>query len=396
MSRKHEPLKTKYQNIFEIIASNSKKEYLARWTQQGRQYYFKNLTKKFGSTTAKQASTKLEEIKILIAKGEDPFEKNDDTDRLKKIRDIVLDEIRTRRASDDYRYNQEVSFLKHLDPLIGNMRLEDLTIKVIVDVFSKLQKTQGNATIENLKKALRPTLDYAADEGLIDKNPFDAIRVKKVTKTSRRNNKAPLKHRLLGSDNNRFLDTARAIYNGALHFEKNLERVYETEIPDREFQLVFLIVTMTGRRRGEVLAIRYEDITSYGTVKTSIETTKESVWEEYPLPQEVIDLLEPEGKGRIVPNITVSSYAKYIRKFIAKLDLPIHNDAKMTGHDSRNLFLTIMSKETKNPFLCDSALSHSDKKYEMLRTYYEPDISDYRELFEHYWDLLRGKRELTK
>ena len=59
--------------------------------------------------------------------------------------------------------------------------------------------------------------------------------------------------------------------------------------------------------------------------------------------------------------------------------------------DTRNLFLTIMSKETKNPFLCDTAISHDQSNYKMLLTYYEPDINDHIELFEWYWDLLRGR-----
>lgn len=142
-----------------------------------------------------------------------------------------------------------------------------------------------------------------------------------------------------------------------------------------------------------MLDIKYSDITEYGTVKTRIETTKTSVWEEYPLPKEVLEHLEPKGKGKILPTLSRSTYSTYIRKFIDGLDLPLHIDMKIDGHDTRNLFLTIMSKETKNPFLCDTALSHSKSKYKMLLTYYEPDLSDYIELFEHYWQLLRGERK---
>jgi hypothetical protein len=31
--------------------------------------------------------------------------------------------------------------------------------------------------------------------------------------------------------------------------------------------------------------------------------------------------------------------------------------------------------------------------YKMLLTYYEPDLQDYIELFEQYWELLRGKKQ---
>ncbi len=42
-----------------------------------------------------------------------------------------------------------------------------------------------------------------------------------------------------------------------------------------------------------------------------------------------------------------------------------------------------MSKETKNPYLYDSALSDSKSKYKMLSIYYQPDINDYIELFHN-------------
>ena len=83
-----------------------------------------------------------------------------------------------------------------------------------------------------------------------------------------------------------------------------------------------------------------------------------------------------------------------MRLLIDNLNIDIHHDMKLDGHDTRHLFLTIMSKETKNPLLCDSALSHSAKEYKMLLTYYEPDINDYTELFDWYWELLRGNKKL--
>jgi hypothetical protein len=41
-------------------------------------------------------------------------------------------------------------------------------------------------------------------------------------------------------------------------------------------------------------------------------------------------------------------------------------------------------------FFEDAALSHNKDNYKILLTYYEPDISDFKELFNLYWSLLRG------
>ena len=73
MARKNKLKKTRYSNIYEVTNSIGKKEFLATWKQHGRQYTEKNLTNLYGCTTANQASSKLNELKVLISQGEDPF-----------------------------------------------------------------------------------------------------------------------------------------------------------------------------------------------------------------------------------------------------------------------------------------------------------------------------------
>lgn len=389
MARKNQPVKTDYANIYEIKNAEGKIEYLATWTQKGRQYRQKNFTKLFGDTTAKQAETRLAEIKVLIRRGENPFKK-DDSDMQKSFSTLVLNEIRSRTVSKNYKYVQEKIYLKHLDKDMGRLKLDQITISVLDKVFRKLLNTHDIQTITNLKKTIRPTLDYAVDEKLIPSNPLNSLKIRKLTKSTKRSGKVPLKHRLLGKDNSKFLNIAKALYNAALHYTVGKEEL------DREFQITFLLACMAARRRSEILKIRYEDITPYNTIKTRPDTTKTDVFEEYPLPKEVINRLLPKGKGLLLPHITLESYSAHMRKLIDNLNLPIHADMKLDGHDTRNLFLTIMSKETKNPLLCDTAISHDHSKYNMLLTYYEPDINDYTELFEWYWDLIRGKKELLK
>jgi len=65
MARKHKVEKTKYSNIYKVENVEGKTEFLATWTQRGRQYPQKNLTNLFGCTTAKQASDKLDELRFL-------------------------------------------------------------------------------------------------------------------------------------------------------------------------------------------------------------------------------------------------------------------------------------------------------------------------------------------
>ncbi len=329
---------------------------------------------------------------LFIARGEDPFAKDNISDLKKSFTELVIKEIQDRQGSPEYKYIQEKIYMKHIAPIIGKKKLEEIDMNIIHDLFKKLQKTETDGTVINLKKTINPTLDYAVDEGLIEKNPLNTRKVKKLTKKTKSLGKVPLKHRLVGMDDSRYIETARKLYNAALNFTKESAGVSQGKIPDIELQIAFLFVIMTGRRRSEMLNVKYSDITPYGTVKTRFETTKTGVLEEYLLPKEVLERLDKKKEGYIVPSLTKSTYGDYFRKLIDNLELPLHNDMKIRGHDTRNLFLTIMSKETKNPFLCDTALSHSTSQYKMLLTYYEPDLQDFIELFEHYWDILRDQK----
>ena len=114
---------------------------------------------------------------------------------------------------------------------------------------------------------------------------LNSLKIKKLTKSTKRSGKVPLKHRLLGKDNSKYLNVAKAIYTAALSYDAE----QTNENINREFQIAFLIASMGARRRSEILKIRYEDITPYDTVKTRADTTKTDVWEEYPLPSEVIE-----------------------------------------------------------------------------------------------------------
>jgi len=160
-------------------------------------------------------------------------------------------------------------------------------------------------------------------------------------------------------------------------------------IPENEVKLALLFSMMTARRKTEILKIRYEDIND-GIVRTTPKNTKTKVYEYYPLSKEIIDLLDQKGKGLVFPNLKKDPFIKYMKKIIKDSGL---ETSEVYGHDTRTLFLTIMSKETKNPFLCDVCLSHKNKEYAMLQKYYTPDLEDFIEVFNSYWEIIRANNK---
>ena len=65
MARKNSFQKTKYKNIVSLENANGKNEFFANFMLDGVSYQKKNLTKLFGSTTAKKASDMLSSFTTL-------------------------------------------------------------------------------------------------------------------------------------------------------------------------------------------------------------------------------------------------------------------------------------------------------------------------------------------
>lgn len=227
------------------------------------------------------------------------------------------------------------------------------------------------------------SLDSLVDKKIIDNNPLSSKTIKSIQGVL--TGKAPLSHRLNSPLNkNIYKETAQALFQSIMNYKKS-----RGSVPENEIRLALLFSMMTARRKTEILTITYEDIKN-GIVRTIPENTKTNVYEYYPISKEIIDLLDKNGQGLVFPHITKETFLKYMKKVI--LDAKLETDA-ISGHDTRTLFLTIMSKETKNPFLCDMCLSHRNKEYTMLMKYYQPDLEDFIEVFDDYWKILRGKKD---
>ena len=186
MARIDKPKKTSKPNIYISVNKKGENEYLATWTQDGRRYIEKNLTRSFGSTTLTQAEKKLSELKVLLSRGENPFKKEKSDQQIPTIQEHVLNEIDDRSASVEYKYMQKKIFLKHVAPIIGNIHIDKLTQEDVLGLFRKLKKTEQDGTISNIKKTLTPTFDIAVEEGILKYNPLHSTKLKRLTKKSKK------------------------------------------------------------------------------------------------------------------------------------------------------------------------------------------------------------------
>ena len=382
MARSLKPVLTSTPNIYVIRNDDKKKtiKYLfATFTIRGRRYVEINLTTKYNIKTIANAKAKLEALKTSIREGNNPF-RNEETAKI-PFRDMVISELKERNIAESTRSNQINAFKKHSYDLFENLKIEQINIDIIETIFQKLTKTVKNDVLSTIKKAINPTLKKAVDKKIIPVNPLSTHTI--VNIKGEVTNKAPLSYRLDAPINkNIYIETIQSFYKSINNFTYNGNTIVN------EMKLAFFWALMTARRRSEILKVEYSDIIG-SVVKTRADTTKTNVYEFYPIPKEVVSLLNPDGEGLVFPNLKPNKYSRYMKQVIHNAGI---NTDVITGHDTRNLFLTIMSKKTKNPFLCDMCLSHNKKEYKILMKYYTPDLEDFQEVFNEYWELMRSSK----
>lgn len=359
---KAELTKTSFPSVYYKFSKSLQKQYIVRFKHLGKRYPDKNFTTLFGATTAKQASNMLYEIKSALSKGEDPFKKHTKT----TVDDYFDRYITTIRGKDTY--IKQTYYDKHIKPLIGKTSIEDVEEKHILKILnSKTLKDLSHRTKYTTKMILDPIFKRSIKDDKRLHNPLDDIKFQKTTE------KKALQSRLV--DN--YKDVAHSIYNDVIKIE------------DINMRIFLLIALMTARRRGEILKLQWENIYNNKVFAPS-SATKTNINDEYPLPTEVTELLKSldvEKTGDIF-TFKKDRPTRNFTALIKKSDIQLVKDENFTLHDTRHLFMSIMSNETNNPILVDKCISHANKS--IMDTYLSFTYENRKVVFEQYWEILRG------
>ena len=216
---------------------------------------------------------------------------------------------------------------KHLLPYFGKMRLDQITVET-VQRFYNSKKQYAASTIKHMKYLLKNILDSAVEDGILTANVVDSKRLSFSRKVTER---VPLTE-------DQVADILRQI-----------------SLLDTDTQRFILMLLFTGMRRGELLALRWEDIDldhNVIHVRHSIEFIHESQphmkepksaagKRDIPISQELLPLLTPQGNpkhfifGREDQPLTRSAYMWMFNKIKKTVDL--HG---ATPHSFRHTFIT--------------------------------------------------------
>ncbi|MDQ7044592.1 MAG: hypothetical protein Q9M32_01570 [Sulfurimonas sp.] len=371
MAHKNNLKKTRYDNIYELEMSNGKINYIAKFIHNNERFAGRNLTKIFGVTTAALADKKLDWIRIKLSEGVDVFNRKSN-----KVQDLLFNYLDTR--SDTYNKRSRIAYNKHIKPIIGHL----LITKVTREHFNTIKMNMENlglasATIKKIKTILNPIFNEAFEDEIIKRNVLKSVKMGSDI----------VKPKLTDRLNEPLIQAARKIYNTSL-------------LEENDYNLFFLISTMCIRRFGEIAALQYEDIINgvvnvrYETIKSDKKQHLKSIVEQYPLPKEVLDIIGTEKKsGKLFKHY----YRTYMDRYASMIENKAGLDCKLLAkefpirsHDNRNFITSIMSKKYGIDYVGIACLSHTKEKSNVNVRYHSIEYEDREEVYNGYWEILRG------
>lgn len=265
-----------------------------RESKEGRRYqisYFdSNGTRVFKTVEGnyKDACAALRDVKNRMGKGERVI------NHKLTVSELAEDFLRTQVGSlkestkADYGYTLDHWIL----PRIGNRKIVDVDVNVIADLVAELSRTLAPWTVRNCLKPLSRMFRYAARKGYIANNPVLQLDVNERPRGLYR------KVQVLEPDEIRRL--LLVSQKGYRHRNKS---GHLGQALGGEYCLLFQMAIFTGLRKGELLALTWEDIDLIEGTVTVRKGKTAAAAREVTMPASLVQALASEMKteGRVFP-----------------------------------------------------------------------------------------------
>ena len=250
------------------------------------------------------------------------------------------------------------SYMKrHLLPFFGDTPLSRITSDDIQRYINEKAKTLTAKTVKEHLNVLRPIFEAAVEDGLIAKNPCTSARVKIIGQKSRK---------VLAYTESEFKQ-----------FEQLLSHL------DGSAQLYLALSLYTGMRRGELFALRWENIDidhhvlkvtqavawagkNQGIIKTP--KTAKGVRSIIIIPQLAQILkLHVQSSGYVLTSRHCNPEKPMSQQAVRYLDLEVQNAAKVNGiavsflsHRARHTVATFLNNAGADDVSITGIIGHSD------------------------------------
>lgn len=226
--------------------------------------------------------------------------------------------------------------------ILGRMAIKDIKAVHIQDVMAKL-KDRGlkPRTVGRLIEVLRPVFKQAIDNRVLEYDPMVFIKIKR--------NK-----------------TKKIVVNATQELKKIYDAINNEFFHD-PFWLAYFSFAMQGRRRTEIMMIKWEDV-SFEHNYYVLRDTKNDEEQKIYLPERIKRLIfEFRGKGEYVfTSGYTGTHITGIQHHIDKLKKRLENPA-FCLHYLRNVIVSAMAEQGLESMHLSGALGHNDpntiKKY---------------------------------
>lgn len=359
------------ENITTKILKNGIKNYYVRFMYQGREYPVKNFTKLYGCRTEKQTFEKLQEVKIEISKGKDPF-----ASTLISLNDIFDKRLKQKVANGDWTHstpkNYTYFYNAYIRNSIGHKKIEKITYEDLLKIQNGMTNV-ANSTKNTLKMILRPIFVEQMKLGNIYENQIDKLETYNM----------PVRESLEVRTDEKHIDIVRKLYKAI--------PLYKTKSDKQllEIHTFLYLVLLTAHRFGELLKLTKEDCYLNKKMILSPKTiTKTKEDYKFPIPEECLEYIGSIESGLIFPTVKRGSLYQIFQRVVALAGIELYNTKKISMHDTRRFLLTIMIRNLKiDSMLADTCLNH--KQRGAVKHYIAFNYDDVQEAYSKYWNLIR-------
>ena len=283
--------------------------------------------------------------KIFQARAELMKIKNNKKDRIFND-NITLDDYMQKffdqKTDNEYYKKRKSHYNRYVSPYCGKNKVVDLRQGHFRDSIKK-QEDLGLAprTVKQTLEVLSPAFKEAIADRLISFNPLDGIKIK-----------LPPTKKIVTSASEKLTKIYKAIYE---------------EFDDDPFYLTLFLFALQGRRKGEIITLKWEDINikdNYYVLRKTKNNEEQKIF----LPDIIKNSLEeiPKMSEWVFTSRVTGLHVVDIRKAVDKLKIRLSDD-KFGIHYLRNVIVSAMAEQGFDSIHLSGALGHNDpntiKKY---------------------------------
>lgn len=256
--------------------------------------------------------------------------------------DNLMQEYFAHLPNTNYVKSRKSHYERYVSPICGNKKVIELRqLHIRNSIASQEESGLAPRTIKQTIEVLSPAFKNAIANRLIAFNPLDGIKIK-----------LPKTKKIVSHASEELVKIHKAIYD---------------EYGNDPFYLAFYLFALQGRRRGEILPLKWVDVNfdkSYYVLRDTKNNEEQKIF----LPQAIKDnlILIPKISEWVFTSRITGGHIIDIRKATYKLKVRLGNSA-FGIHYLRNVIVSTMAEQGLDSIYLSGALGHNDpntiKKY---------------------------------